>query len=137
MKCESNGRKMVSLRFPDWFWQPQSQRVPPRYPRPFPSFSAALGVTAGAAAAFAAVSTSRENALKFLFSSDRSLPLWGSLSLADNSVPAVESKTGASFPSVLEGSQKLCGIGLRKKSILGLKNIDVYAFGMPHPALSL
>ncbi|EOX94748.1 Chalcone-flavanone isomerase family protein isoform 2, partial [Theobroma cacao] len=53
-----------------------------------------------------------------------------SLSLADCSAPVVESKTGVSFPSVLGNSLRLLGIGLRKKSILGLKNIDVYAFGV-------
>lgn len=42
----------------------------------------------------------------------------------------VESKTGASFPQVVNGSQTLLGIGLRRKNILGLKKIDVYAFGV-------
>lgn len=42
----------------------------------------------------------------------------------------VESKTGASFPSVLGDSRRLLGVGLRKKSVLGLKNIDVYAYGV-------
>lgn len=42
----------------------------------------------------------------------------------------MESKTGASFPPVIEDSQTLLGIGLRRKSIFGLKNIDVYAFGV-------
>nr|DAD33646.1 TPA_asm: hypothetical protein HUJ06_012497 [Nelumbo nucifera] len=74
-----------------------------------------------------------QNALDFFFSNYRpncSSPMWGSLSLADNTTEAVESKTGASFPSVLSDTQQLLGIGLRKKSILGLKNIDVYAFGV-------
>lgn len=35
-----------------------------------------------------------------------------------------------SFPAVLKDTQRLLGIGLRKKVILGLKNIDVYAFGV-------
>ncbi|KAK7841613.1 fatty-acid-binding protein 1 [Quercus suber] len=42
----------------------------------------------------------------------------------------VESKTGVPFSSVLDDSKPLLGIGLRKKSVLGLKNIDVYAFGV-------
>ena len=42
----------------------------------------------------------------------------------------MESKTGASFPPVIKDSQALLGIGLRRKSIFGIKNIDVYAFGM-------
>ncbi|KAJ1433079.1 Chalcone isomerase [Sesbania bispinosa] len=121
---------MVSLRFPFLFSQPQ----PPQSPRQFPAFAAAAAA-AGATVAFVAVSSDRDrpflrNALSSFFSTNHSLPLWGSLSLADNGVPVVESKTGASFPSVLDSSQKLCGIGLRRKSILGLKNIDVYAFGV-------
>lgn len=56
--------------------------------------------------------------------------MWGSLTLADTPDPVKESTTGMSFPSVLQDSQRLLGIGLRKKSIFGLKNIDVYAFGV-------
>lgn len=41
-----------------------------------------------------------------------------------------ESKTGVPFPSILKDTQRLLGIGLRKKSLIGLKNIDVYAFGV-------
>ncbi|TKY62443.1 Fatty-acid-binding protein 1 [Spatholobus suberectus] len=117
---------MASLRFPFSFSQPQL----PRFPRPFTAFAA----VAGASAAVVAVSSSDRpflrNALSSFFSSHPSWPLWGSLSLADSGVTVVESKTGASFPSVIGTSQKLCGIGLRKKSILGLKNIHVYAFGV-------
>ncbi|KAK7336756.1 hypothetical protein VNO77_17303 [Canavalia gladiata] len=120
---------MASLRFPFLFSQPQ----PPKFPRPFTAF-AAVATTAGAAAALVAFSSSDRpllrNPLSSFFSLDRSLPLWGSLSMADIGVPVVESKTGASFPSVLDTSQKLYGIGLRKKSIFGLKNIDVYAYGV-------
>ncbi|KAM7256572.1 hypothetical protein ACFE04_012313 [Oxalis oulophora] len=46
----------------------------------------------------------------------------------DNSVP--QSKAGVSFPTVIDGSKRLLGVGVRKKSILGLKNIDVYAYGV-------
>ncbi|KAI4349508.1 hypothetical protein L6164_010090 [Bauhinia variegata] len=135
---------MVSLRFPFLFSQPGRPRShPPATSRPFSPTAAAFAVgalaAAGATAAFAATSVSHntsssqneflQNALNF-FSWNHSSPLWGSLSLADNSHPVVESKTGASFPSILGDSLKLCGIGLRKKSILGLKNIDVYAFGV-------
>ena len=56
-------------------------------------------------------------------------PMWGSLSLSGSSASVAEPKTGMSFPSVLKDSQRLLGIGLRKKAVLGLKNIDVYAFG--------
>lgn len=124
---------MVSLRFPFTFSNPK----PPQSSRPFSKFAAAAAATAGATAAFIAVSSNDrhrlflQNALNSFFtSSNNSLPLWGSLSLADSGVPIVDSRTGSSFPSVLEASQKLCGIGLRRKRILGLKNIDVYAFGV-------
>ncbi|GAU23365.1 hypothetical protein TSUD_334120 [Trifolium subterraneum] len=116
---------MVSLRFPFIFSNPK----PPQNPRPFSKFTAAAAA-AGATAAFVAVSSNDrhrlflQNALNSLISSDNNLPLWGCISLADSGVPIVDSRTGSSFPSVLEASQKLCGIGLRKKCILGLKNID-------------
>ncbi|KAK8647448.1 hypothetical protein V6N13_121186 [Hibiscus sabdariffa] len=54
----------------------------------------------------------------------------GSISLANGSAPVVEAKSGVSFPPILGNSLRLLGVGLRKKSILGLKNIDVYAFGV-------
>lgn len=125
---------MVSLRFPFTFSNPK----PPQSRRPFSKFkfAAAAAATAGATAAFIANDRHRlflQNALNSFFTStfsNNSSPLWGSLSLADSGVPIVDSRTGSSFPSVLEASQKLCGIGLRTKRILGLKNIDVYAFGM-------
>lgn len=122
---------MASLRFPFIFSNPK----PPQSPRPFSKFAAAAA-TAGATAAVIAVSSNDrhrlflQNALNSFLSSNNSLPLWGSLSLADSGVPVVDSKTGSSFPSILEDSQKLCGIGLRRKCVLGLKNIDVYAYGI-------
>ncbi|KAK2973753.1 hypothetical protein RJ640_019755 [Escallonia rubra] len=134
---------MVSLRFPFLFSQP---------PRPPSSatttrtttFSAtaiacSVAVTAGAGiAAVAAISQNPSNpflhsTLNFFLSkfSPHSSPIWGSLSLSDSSPPAVtETKTGVSFSPVLRDSQRLLGIGLRKKAVLGLKNIDVYAFGV-------
>ncbi|KAJ7972787.1 fatty-acid-binding protein 1 [Quillaja saponaria] len=129
---------MVSLRFPFLFSQPTWPSRPSSSARPFSATTVAFTAAAvGATAAVAALTTSQnpthtflQNASNLLFSSNHSLPLWGSLTLADNSPPIVESKTGASFPSVLGDSQKLLGIGLRKKSILGLRNIDVYAFGI-------
>jgi len=42
----------------------------------------------------------------------------------------VEPNTGVSFPSVFYETKQLAGVGVRKKSILGLKNINVYAFGV-------
>lgn len=123
---------MVSLRFPFSFSQPSN--LPHTATRSF-----SVAVTAAAAAATASVAGIAvyhnqkhpliQNALNCLFS-NQSSHFWASLSFADNSsATVVESKTGTSFPSVLGGSRKLLGIGLRKKSVLGLKNIDVYAFG--------
>ncbi|KAI6674746.1 hypothetical protein NL676_002652 [Syzygium grande] len=128
---------MVSFRFPFSFSQP-----PAKHPLPRPSAlsfaaAAAASVAAGAAAV-AGIAASRDprrppflrGALDVLVSRSSSLPLWGSLSLAENSPPAVESRTGVSFPPVVGGSRQLLGVGLRRKSLLGLKNIDVYAFGV-------
>ena len=70
-----------------------------------------------------------------VFSSHRSSPLtWGSIALADPSSGStvVEPKTGFSFPATIGDSMRLLGVGLRRKSVLGLKNIDVYAFGSFH-----
>ncbi|GAV57771.1 Chalcone domain-containing protein [Cephalotus follicularis] len=124
---------MVSLRFPLLFFEPARQ------PSKTPSNAtfAAITIAASAAgAAFAGIAATQnpkhpfvKNALKLLFPNHPS-PLWGSLSLADNSASLVEPKSGASFPSVLADSKKLVGVGLRKKSVFGLKNIDVYAFGV-------
>ncbi|XP_030545866.1 fatty-acid-binding protein 1 [Rhodamnia argentea] len=130
---------MVSLRFPFSFSQPPKHPLPRSSPSALSfAVATAASVAAGAAAVAAAgIAASRdtrrpflENALDFLVSRSSSLPLWCSLSLAENSPPVVESKTGASFPSVIGGSRQLLGVGLRRKSVLGLKNIDVYAFGV-------
>lgn len=140
---------MVSLRFPFSFSQPPK---PPHIPssssstsRPFNAAVAAASAAAAVAVAGVAVySKDRtkpghpflQDALNFFFA-NRSLPLWGSLSLNDSSNSVVDSRTGVSFPSVLAGSRQLLGAGMRKKSILGLKNIDVYAFGNCFYLLSL
>lgn len=136
---------MVSLRFPFSFSQPSK---PPNTSSniPFRTFSAttmACTVAASAAAVAGVVISQNQkdgknpffqNAFDFIVSNfspnAHSSPIWGSISLADNSSPVVESKTGASFPSTLNDSRRLLGIGLRKKSVFGLKNIDVYAFGV-------
>ncbi|KAG9456443.1 hypothetical protein H6P81_000951 [Aristolochia fimbriata] len=133
---------MVSLRFPFSFSQPPRQPPKTNASASFPSsvtVSIAATVTAGIGAGFA-ISHNFVNqtdplllkALRF-FSPNvcGGLPPWASLSMADNSGGiAVESKTGVSFPTLLKDTQRLLGIGLRKKSIVGLKNIDIYAFGV-------
>ncbi|KAK8961635.1 Fatty-acid-binding protein 1 [Platanthera guangdongensis] len=50
---------------------------------------------------------------------------------------AVEPKTGVLFPTVIDGVRRLVGIGLRKKNVFGLKNIDVYAFGVYADAIDV
>lgn len=141
---------MVSLRFPFSFSQPTPKHIPTNS-RPFNVASATaftVAAAAGAAAAVAGLAASSQkqkdptnptrpllqNAVDFLFS-NHSLPLWASLSLAESSNSVVDSRTGISFPSVLANSRRLLGIGIRRKSVLGLKNIDVYAFGITFPIL--
>lgn len=135
---------MVSLRFPfNLFSRPAKQT--PRPPsnssatsHPFNAvftvaFSAGAGAVAGIATSSQGFTFNQQhpflqNTFNFFFA-NHSLPLWGSLSLANSSNSIVNSRTGVSFPSTLSDSQRLLGIGLRNKSILGLKNIQVYAFG--------
>ncbi|XP_073157842.1 fatty-acid-binding protein 1 [Henckelia pumila] len=134
---------MVSLRFPFSFPQPPKPPISAASnasSRPFSSYAAAAALSFAAAGAGIAVSQNidspfLQNALSLLtsnFTHNGSMlnPLWGSLSLSGNSSPVTESRTGMSFPAVLRDSQSLLGIGLRKKAVLGLKNIDVYAFGV-------
>ncbi|WZY87421.1 hypothetical protein YC2023_044156 [Brassica napus] len=128
---------MVSFRFPLSFSQPSLPK-PPRATSSSSRFSVsavAVTLTVGAAAAGAAVAASRNprhSILDWVFSSHRSSLLpWGSMTLADSSSESVaEPKTGFSFPATIGESRRLLGVGLRKKSVLGLKNIDVYAFGI-------
>ncbi|OIT05603.1 fatty-acid-binding protein 1 [Nicotiana attenuata] len=133
---------MASLRFPFLFSQPQKPPCSTIANASSCSFSTAVvagGSVVAAAGAIIAITQSPknpffENAMNFLLSNfspskNHSSPLWGSVSLAENSAPVTESRTGMSFPSILKESQRLLGIGVRKKAIFGLKNIDDYAFG--------
>lgn len=129
---------MVSLRFPFSF----SQSRPPNSTATscFRSVTVCSAtVAAGVGAVAAGVSLSQNNTKPFLQNTFDFLinkltpnyndPIWGSLSLAATRPDITESKTGVSFPAVLNDSQQLLGVGLRKKSVMGLKNINVYAFG--------
>ncbi|XP_010675166.2 fatty-acid-binding protein 1 [Beta vulgaris subsp. vulgaris] len=133
---------MVSLRFPFF-----SSFPPPINPNSSASsrrILTAAGVTIAASCAGIAVTHNSEkhpflqNTLDFILTHfpnsppSSSSPFWASLSLSSDiqPPPVTESRTGSSFPSLLNASQKLLGIGLRKKSVFGLKNIDVYAFGV-------
>ncbi|KAJ7299048.1 hypothetical protein O6H91_Y317800 [Diphasiastrum complanatum] len=58
-------------------------------------------------------------------------PMFNSLSLGFAEKGVVDQRTGVEFPPTLShGKAQLAGIGLRKKNILGLKRIVVYAFGV-------
>ncbi|KAK6141393.1 hypothetical protein DH2020_024841 [Rehmannia glutinosa] len=133
---------MVSFRFPFSFSQPPTP--PPsatanassRHSSATTAAAFSLAATLSVAGAGIAISQNPnnpflQNALNFLVSRRIGIsPMWGSLSLSDDSSPVTESRTGTSFPVVLRDSQRLLGVGLRRKAILGLKNIDVYAFGV-------
>ncbi|KAJ4782755.1 Chalcone-flavanone isomerase family protein [Rhynchospora pubera] len=55
---------------------------------------------------------------------------WASLSLANAICSPVESRTGEVFPEDVDGGRRLLGVGVRRTNVLGLKSIDVYAFGV-------
>ncbi|GJT21195.1 fatty-acid-binding protein 1 [Tanacetum coccineum] len=60
-------------------------------------------------------------------------PFFGSLSLSEGvaDVAVKEEKSGVVFPGVVDGNKGLLGVGLRRKVLFGLKNIDcLYAFGV-------
>ncbi|KAJ4846432.1 hypothetical protein Tsubulata_032245 [Turnera subulata] len=131
---------MVSLNFPFSF--PQPNHRPKSIPNdtkshPFSGIAAMAGAVASGVAAFAGISPT-QNRKGFLHEGlnwvipghPPSLP-WCSVSLANDSSGSVaDPKSGVSFPAVVSESQKLLGIGVRRKNILGLKSIDVYAFGV-------
>uniref|UniRef100_A0A0D9X0K0 Chalcone--flavanone isomerase n=1 Tax=Leersia perrieri TaxID=77586 RepID=A0A0D9X0K0_9ORYZ len=92
--------------------------------RPF-----AVAIAAAAAAAASLTLTSKSAGRPPLPHPAPSAPLFASLSLAADG--SVEHRTGAAFPAELAGGQRrLLGVGLRRTTILGLKSIDVYAFGV-------
>uniref|UniRef100_R7W2R3 Chalcone--flavanone isomerase n=1 Tax=Aegilops tauschii TaxID=37682 RepID=R7W2R3_AEGTA len=96
------------------------------------SASAIAAIAAAAAAAAAAgFALTAKSAGRPLPRPAHSAPLWASLSLAESGAPGnVEPRTGAAFPFETAGGRRLLGVGLRKTTILGLKSIDVYAFGV-------
>ncbi|XP_010468880.1 PREDICTED: fatty-acid-binding protein 1 [Camelina sativa] len=124
---------MVSFRFPFSFSQPPRATSFSGFSVSAVAVSVTVGAAAAAGAAIAASRNPRHPILEWAFSSHRSSLLlpWGSITLADStSESVVEPKTGFSFPASIGDSRRLLGVGLRKKSLLGLKNIDVYAFGV-------
>ncbi|GAB2281066.1 hypothetical protein Dimus_015676 [Dionaea muscipula] len=135
---------MVSLRFPFSLSpspHPTSATSSRRNFRPAAAaFSVAAAAAGTAAAGIALYQGAKIQVLPFLVNTlnpifsniliPNSSSLWASVSFSDNPPPIVDSRTGSSFPSVINSSQRLLGVGLRRKSVLGLKNIDVYAFGV-------
>lgn len=134
---------MVSLRFPFSFsGSPNPLPNPNRSPRSSRRFSPAIAFAAAAAfgvgMSFAVgrkLSTNQTDGSAEKPSRSEA-PVWASLSLTGAPAEtAVEPRTGVAFPAVLDGSRRLLGVGLRRKNILGLKNIDVYAFGIAFSTL--
>ncbi|XP_074311380.1 fatty-acid-binding protein 1 [Silene latifolia] len=133
---------MVSLRFPFSSWFSPHSATPnfPSKPRRA-IFTAAAAAAATTAAVAVTVKTIKqkhpdaENPVVDLILSNfcSSAASWASMSLSSGdslTKTVVESKTGVEFPCVIKDSQTLLGIGLRRKCVFGLKNIDVYAFGV-------
>ncbi|MCL7031073.1 hypothetical protein MKW94_006479 [Papaver nudicaule] len=128
---------MASLGFPFSFSQPPKNN--PKKPHDSSSFSRAV-MAAGSIAAVTlgfgigmgvAISHNNKKNDPFDFFKSQPSPLWGSLSLTGNSGETVtDPKTGFPFPAILNDNRRLLGIGLRRKVLFGLKNIDVYAFGV-------
>ncbi|GAB4829505.1 hypothetical protein Ancab_019178 [Ancistrocladus abbreviatus] len=132
---------MVSLRFPFLFSQPNNLLGSTYFRRLFSSVAVGCTVVAAGVSTGVAISQSTNtgehpfDTINYILSDILPLnnpsPFWASLSLSsENPPPFVDLKTGMPFPSVLNNSQRLLGVGLRRKSIFGLKNIDVYAFGV-------
>nr|XP_043610096.1 fatty-acid-binding protein 1 [Erigeron canadensis] len=121
---------MVSFRFPLSFSNPATTTTPHFPSNPFSTIAVSVAVSAAVGAGIsAAISTSQNPINSFLSNFQPSSHLFGSLSLSDAPI-VTESKTGVLFPAALKDSQSLLGIGLRKKAVFGIKNIDVYAFGV-------
>ncbi|KAL2942789.1 Fatty-acid-binding protein 1 [Bienertia sinuspersici] len=125
---------MVSLRFPFSSFPPPINNASSRH---LLTASFAVATCAGIAITHSSTTPKHpilQNTLHLILTHLPSIPnpqspLWGCLSLSSD-FTVTESKTGSCFPGVVKDSQTLLGIGLRRKSIFGLKNVDVYAFGI-------
>ncbi|CAM8975162.1 unnamed protein product [Rhodiola kirilowii] len=114
---------MVSLKFPFSFSQPSPK--PPNSKSHFASRCITAACVAAVGGAIAVSATTKESILQSALAPELNNCGWASLSLADGVASEVKSKAGASFSS---DSKRLLGVGLRRKNVFGLKNIDVYAF---------
>jgi ABC-type transport system substrate-binding protein len=119
---------MVSLRFPT----AAVPRLPPTPGSKGVTIAATLAAAAAAAVAAASLTLTAKSTGRPVPHPAPSAPLWASLSLTDGAAPSsVEPRTGVAFPTETSAGRRLLGVGLRKTSVLGLKSIDVYAFGNP------
>lgn len=93
---------------------------------------AAVGVAVGGwALSTPKLASRRKLVADRLLSSNNVAMCFASMSMAAAPVEEiVEPTTGMTFPSSLEEGRLFTGAGLRKKSILGLKKINVYTFGV-------
>uniref|UniRef100_A0A7N0T3W5 Chalcone isomerase domain-containing protein n=1 Tax=Kalanchoe fedtschenkoi TaxID=63787 RepID=A0A7N0T3W5_KALFE len=121
---------MVSLRFPFSFSQPSPKSASHFAARSLTAACVAVAAATAVGGAVVVSATAKESILQNALAPGRNNCAWASLSLADSEAPASQSKAGASFPAVLGDSKRLLGVGLRRKSVFGLKNIDVYAYGV-------
>ncbi|PWA50414.1 chalcone-flavanone isomerase family protein [Artemisia annua] len=114
---------MVSFRFPFSIPPLPTGIISPA------TIACSVALTAGISAGISISqnSTSVQNTLNsFVYKK----PCFGSLSLSEGDVAVKEEKSGVVFPGVVDGNKGLLGVGLRRKVLFGLKNIDVYAFGV-------
>ncbi|KAF3332992.1 fatty-acid-binding protein 1 isoform X2 [Carex littledalei] len=94
------------------------------------SSSPLLATAALAAASALGLSLAFSSFTHFVHQDNVSHIGWASLSLANASCSPVERKTGEVFPEEVDGGRRLLGVGVRRANVLGLKSIDVYAFGV-------
>ncbi|KAL9691256.1 hypothetical protein QQ045_011676 [Rhodiola kirilowii] len=122
---------MVSLRFPFSFSQLSPK--PPNSKSHFASRCITAVCVAAVGGTIAVSATTKESILQSALAPGLNNCGWASLSLANGVASEVKSKAGASFPAILGDSKRLLGVWLRRKNVVGLKNIDVYAFGILIP----
>jgi hypothetical protein len=76
------------------------------------------------------VCTQKRRADSYFWGPLASLSLPTDIARKEKTETIVEPNTGVSFPSVLDETKQLAGVGVRKTSIVGPKSIRVYAFGL-------
>lgn len=74
------------------------------------------------------VCTQKRRATSYFWAPLACLSLATDIVDAEKTKTIVEPITGVSFPSVLDETKQLAGVGVRRTSMVGLKSIHVYAF---------